>query len=144
MTSQWASLCLKSPVSRMFAQPFVQALIKENLKAPRQWPLWGNPPVTCGSPHTGPVTRKCFHLMLSSWKGSPVFPWKFHKAWKKFLHVSRPIHCNATLPSLGVEIHGLPTMKFLVAGIKVKDSFHRTTLITQPAWTIEYTYQYSC
>ena len=27
----------------------------------------GNPPVTGGSPHKGPVTRKCFHLMTSSW-----------------------------------------------------------------------------
>ena len=25
----------------MFAQPFVQAQIKENIKAPRHWPLWG-------------------------------------------------------------------------------------------------------
>ena len=27
--------------SRMFVQPFVQAQIKENIKAPRHWPLWG-------------------------------------------------------------------------------------------------------
>ena len=34
VTSQWR---LKSPVSRWFAQPFVQARIKENVKAPRHW-----------------------------------------------------------------------------------------------------------
>ena len=34
----------------MFVQPFVQAQIKENIKAPRHWPLWGNPPVTGGFP----------------------------------------------------------------------------------------------
>ena len=26
---------------RLFAQPFVQGQIKENIKAPRHWPLWG-------------------------------------------------------------------------------------------------------
>ena len=32
---------LKSPVSRLFAQPSIQAQIKENMKAPRHWPLCG-------------------------------------------------------------------------------------------------------
>ena len=42
LTAQW---CLKSPASRLFAQTFVQAEIKENTKAPRHWPL---SPVTVG------------------------------------------------------------------------------------------------
>ena len=32
---------LKSPASRLFTQPFIQAQIKANIKAPRHWPLWG-------------------------------------------------------------------------------------------------------
>ena len=32
---------LKSPASRWFTQPFIQAQIKENIKAPRHWPLCG-------------------------------------------------------------------------------------------------------
>ena len=32
---------LKSPASRVFTQAFIQAQIKENIKAPRYWPLWG-------------------------------------------------------------------------------------------------------
>ena len=32
---------LKSPAHRLFAQPFVQAQIEENIKAPRRWPFWG-------------------------------------------------------------------------------------------------------
>ena len=32
---------LKSPASRLFTGPFTQGQIKENIKAPRQWPLWG-------------------------------------------------------------------------------------------------------
>ena len=53
---------LKSPASRLFAQPFVQAHTKENIKAQGHWPLWGEPtgdrwiPLT----HKGSVTRKIF------------------------------------------------------------------------------------
>ena len=32
---------LKSPASPLFTQPFIEAQIKENIKAPRHWPLWG-------------------------------------------------------------------------------------------------------
>ena len=41
VTSFWARWRLKSPASRLFAQPFVQSQIKENIQAPRHWPLWG-------------------------------------------------------------------------------------------------------
>ena len=41
MTSQWARCHLKSPASRMFAQPFVQAQIKEKIKTLCHWPIWG-------------------------------------------------------------------------------------------------------
>ena len=34
-------LCLKSPDSRLFTQTFIQAQIKENTKAPRHGPLYG-------------------------------------------------------------------------------------------------------
>ena len=44
-------LLLKSPVSRLFTQPFAKAQIQENIKAPRHWP---------NSPHKWPVTRKIF------------------------------------------------------------------------------------
>ena len=53
MTSQWAIWRLKSPASPLLFQPFIQKQIKENIKAPRHWPL-------CGE-FTGdkwPVTRK--------------------------------------------------------------------------------------
>ena len=32
--------------SRLFTRPFIQAQIKENIKAPRHWPFAGNSPVT--------------------------------------------------------------------------------------------------
>ena len=40
MTSQWTGCRLKSPGTRMFAQPFVQTQIKENIKATCHGPLW--------------------------------------------------------------------------------------------------------
>ena len=41
MTSWWARWRLKSPASRLFTQSFIQAQIKENIKAPCHWSLWG-------------------------------------------------------------------------------------------------------
>ena len=33
------AMASQPPVSRLFTLPFVQAQIKENIKAPRHWPL---------------------------------------------------------------------------------------------------------
>ena len=54
ISSQWISLAysitltsklprwrLKSPASRLFTQSFIQTQMKENIKAPRHWPLCG-------------------------------------------------------------------------------------------------------
>ena len=43
MTTQWAQWRLKSPVSRLFVQPFVEVQIIENFKTPRHKLLWGEP-----------------------------------------------------------------------------------------------------
>ena len=40
VTSQWTRWRLKPPASQLFAQPFVQVRIKENSKAPRDYPFW--------------------------------------------------------------------------------------------------------
>ena len=41
VTPWWARWRLKSPAFRSFAQTSDQAQIKQNIKAPRHWPLWG-------------------------------------------------------------------------------------------------------
>ena len=41
VTPQWAQWRLKLPASRLFIEPFIQAQSKENIKAPRHWPLCG-------------------------------------------------------------------------------------------------------
>ena len=73
MTSHWARWRLKSPASQLFTQAFIQTQMKENIKAPRRWPLWGEFTAhrihrsSVTSPHKGPASGKCFHLMTSSW-----------------------------------------------------------------------------
>ena len=49
MTSSWARWSLKSPAFGLFSQLFVQAEIKEHIKAPVYWLCEGNPPVTVTS-----------------------------------------------------------------------------------------------
>ena len=46
VTSKWARWRLKSPASPWFTQPFIRVQIKENIKAPRHWPLCGEFTVT--------------------------------------------------------------------------------------------------
>ena len=50
--SQWVRWRLKSPASPLFVQPFIQAHIKENIKAPRHWPLCGEFAGDRWIPHT--------------------------------------------------------------------------------------------
>ena len=64
VTSKWAWWHLKSPASRLFTQPFAQTQIKENIKAPRHWPLCWE---FTGDRTNGQLRGKCFHLMTSSW-----------------------------------------------------------------------------
>ena len=51
----------------MFTQPFIQTHIKENIKAPRHWPLCVGIHRDRWIPRTkGQLRGKCFHLMTSS------------------------------------------------------------------------------
>ena len=52
MTSKWARWRLKSSASRLFTQPFIQAQIKENIKAPRHWRFPGEFTGDRWIPHT--------------------------------------------------------------------------------------------
>ena len=58
--SSWRRWRLKSLASGLFAQPFVQAQIKENTKFRATGLCEGTSPVTGGLPSLGPVTRKMF------------------------------------------------------------------------------------
>ena len=68
LTSQWARWRLKSPASGLFTQLFIQVHIKENIKAPRHWPLCGEFTGDRWILRTkGQWRGKCLHLMTSSW-----------------------------------------------------------------------------
>ena len=67
VTPWWARWRLKSPASRLLAQPFVYSGADQRkrqstaslafVRGIHRWPV--------NSPHKGPVTGKCFHLMTS-------------------------------------------------------------------------------
>ena len=64
-----ASVALWLPASRLFTQPFIQAQIKESIRAPCHWPLCGEFTWDGWIPRTNGQQRgKCFHLMTSSWR----------------------------------------------------------------------------
>ena len=59
----------KSAASRLFTRQFIQAQIKQRIKAPLHRPLWGEFTGDRWIPHTeGQLRGKCFHLMTSSWE----------------------------------------------------------------------------
>ena len=61
---------LKLPAYRLFAQPLIQAQIKENIKAPRHWLLRGEFTGDLNSLHKEPVTRKMFpfdDVIMDGW-----------------------------------------------------------------------------
>ena len=86
VTSSWARWRHKSPPSRLFAQPFIQVQIKENIKDPCYRSLWGESTGDLWIPLTKDQLRgKCFHLMTSSCtiiifnSSSPVYVYKCMK-----------------------------------------------------------------
>ena len=70
LTSQWPRGRLRSPASRLFTQPFIQAEIKENVKAPRHWPL-------CGE-FTGTGE---FSAQRASYAENVSIWWRHHGTW---------------------------------------------------------------
>ena len=81
------TMSLKSPASRLFTEPFIQTQIKENIKAPRHWPL-------CGE-FTGtsefPAQRASYAENVSIW-------WRHHGLWKlHFKNFKTQINLKITL-----------------------------------------------
>ena len=74
----------KSATSPLFTQMFIQAQIKENIKAPRHWPLWGEFTGDRWIPSTkGQWRGKCFHLLTSSWSTLP----KTYGSWATRMNI---------------------------------------------------------
>ena len=84
---------LKSPASRLFTQPCIQAQIKENIKAPRNWLCAGNSPVAGEFPvHIAsnaefvfPFDDVIMYCQVSIWS-------TLHRSqWEVWLTVSPPV-----------------------------------------------------
>ena len=75
---------LKSPASRLFTQQVIQAQLKENIKAPRQWPLCGEfTGDRWTSLHKWPVTRKILPLddVIMHGEHAPSIPSFSRSGW---------------------------------------------------------------
>ena len=78
---------------RLFTEPFVQVQIKENIKAPRHWRLWGEFTGDRWIPRTnGLWYGKFFHVMTSSCRGTYIIIYCVSCA-----HIHPLIHINFRL-----------------------------------------------
>ena len=89
---------LKLPAYQLFTQPYVKAQIKENIKAPRHWPLWGEftgdwwiPP-----PPPPPPQRASNAEKVSIWWRHHAFGHSFMLLW---CHNQR-VHWNGIVANL--------------------------------------------
>ena len=101
LTSQWARWRLKSPAYGLFTQLFIQVQIKEDITAPRHWPLCGEFIGDRWILRTkGQQRGKCFHLMTSSWLQGPILStWLSlnppYKVWDGITYpFTNPIGCT--------------------------------------------------
>ena len=91
VTLWWARWRLKSPASRLFTQPFIQAQIKEKHQISASL-AFVRGPVNC--PHKWPVTRKMFPL------DDVIMIWvviRECKVWPKFYHYNCCVVCTIVL-----------------------------------------------
>ena len=117
VTSSWARWRIESPASRLFTQSFVQAQIKENIKAPRHWPLWGEftgefPAQSASNAENVSIWWR-HHAVLLVWASCWINSWfvgdlKHHRAvWNHCYDVLEIIckHCGQNQPYIvGITI----------------------------------------
>ena len=122
MTSYWARWRLKSPASRLFTQALIEARIKENIKAPRHWPLCGEftgDPVNlmtslCTIEASIRVFHAYFHHRLhkdglicekkeihlwTSWGCSLRWPWHCPESTRAVAEYDKVGYCHMTIPT---------------------------------------------
>ena len=123
---------LKSPASWLFIQLFIHAQIIGNIKAPHSLAfVRGTHRRPVNSPHKGPVTRKCFHLMTSLcarwWSGGNLLLKHLQAAWWR-----RPfVACQGRLNVMRI-ISFHPVSVFILDGILVMSS---TPLSFSKGWS---------
>ena len=78
---------LNTPAFQLFVLQFVQTHIKENIKAPRRWPLWWESTGDRWIPLTkSQLPEKCFHFVTSSCSyAKNVFIWWRHHVEQSYV-----------------------------------------------------------
>ena len=78
VTSYCARWLLKSSASRLLTQTFIQAQIKENIKAPRHWPLCGEFTVDRWIPRTNAINAE---IVSIRWRHDGHLPTPSSPIW---------------------------------------------------------------
>ena len=105
------AIFLKSPASWLFTQSFIQTQIKENIKAPRHWPLCGEFTGDQWIPRTnGQLYGKCFHLMMSSC--NDLLPdWRWVLIWSSVeIMIIGPLGTNSSQIWIKIWIYSVKKM----------------------------------
>ena len=113
VTSWWVRWRLKSPASRLLTQPFIQAKIKENIKALRHGLFEGNSPVTVE-----------FRTQRVSNAENVSIWWRHHEVlksnlggWSKVssMNVLKQLHINSLRPPVMTCHHYQPKRRLMVS-----------------------------
>ena len=108
----YSDVNMSAMVSQLLAQPFVQANIKENIKVPRHWPLWGESTTDQWIPLTqGQLRWKCFHLMTPCPHTPGISVWQQYWASTN----------NNILHSVGIVHIGCSNISHTLVGNKIVD-----------------------
>ena len=96
----------------LFAQPLVHAWIKENIKAPRHWPLWRE---STGDRWIPPERSSNAENVFIWWRHHDVFSWKYQSSeipspFKTTCYpVSNIVKYSTTRVTVQWMMHGAPT-----------------------------------
>ena len=120
---------IKSTASRLFPQSFAQAQIKENIKAPRHWPLWGESTGDrhMDTPHKGPVTRKMFpfdDIIMTICCSSSLFKCHQQNIYTIYTHIT-DIHQMYCCQSVKIY-EALPLVK---VPVRVREYLHAIIIV---------------
>ena len=128
VTSWWARRRLKSPASRLFTQSFIQVQTKENIKAPRHWPLWGE---FTGDPPPHPPT----HTQRASSAENVSIWWRHHGNMKYRLTKTR-------IPIVEIRQRYDSLISTMAFPVLIRRHYYIDELVQERRNTIALTYRY--
>ena len=120
-----------------FIQRFIQAQIKESIKAPRHWPLCGEFTGDQWIPRTNAQKRgKCFHLMIFCSNAENVSTWWCHHVANR----PKSVIINVLLDDLKLAINWPKTTVWLVHRAPATNACIPGATLCNPVQIALYTY----